>query len=206
MAITRRVLPLVILNPYQGKWTIKVQVTGQGNMRTYKNARGGGVFNVELADEDVANKQFKSVQNDYEMTLNENSEVEEASNEATFITGTKFNFVTIDHLGPYVNSRELVAIIGVVQNVSPTMSIRRKIHNETIPKCDITIADETKKTIVVSLWNDLTTNVGQELMDISDKSPIVAIKSLKVGDFQGVSLSTLSKSVVVINLETPESN
>ena len=42
-----------------------------------------------------------------------------------------------------------------------------------------------KKTVVVSLWNDLATNVGQELLDISDKSPIVAIKSLKVGDFQG---------------------
>lgn len=34
-------------------------------------------------------------------------------------------------------------VIGVVQSVSPTMSIRRKINNETIPKRDITIADET---------------------------------------------------------------
>lgn len=42
-----------------------------------------------------------------------------------------------------------------------------------------------KKTVVVSLWNDLATNVGQELLDMSDKSPVVAIKSLKVGDFQG---------------------
>uniref|UniRef100_A0A5B6ZAT6 Replication protein A subunit n=1 Tax=Davidia involucrata TaxID=16924 RepID=A0A5B6ZAT6_DAVIN len=240
MAMTRRVHPLVSLNPYQGNWTIKVRVTGKGNMRMYKNARGEGcVFNVELTDEDgtqiqatmfneaakkfydkfqlgkvyyiskgnlkVANKQFKTVQNDYEMTLNENSEVEEASNEAAFIPETKFNFVPIDQLGPYVNAKEIVDIIGVVQNVSPTMSIRRKINNETIPKRDITIADETKKTVVVSLWNDLATSIGQELLDIADKSPIVAIKSLKVGDFQGVSLSTLSKSIVVINPDVPES-
>ncbi|KAI7985352.1 Replication protein A 70 kDa DNA-binding subunit B [Camellia lanceoleosa] len=240
MAMTRRVHPLVSLNPYQGNWTIKVRVTGKGNMRTYKNARGEGcVFNVELTDEDgtqiqatmfneaakkffdkfqlgkvyyiskgtlkVANKQFKTVQNDYEMTLNENSEVEEASNEAAFIPETKFNFVPIDELGPYVNSNELVDVIGVVQNVSPTMSIRRKINNETVPKRDITIADETKKTVVVSLWNDLATNIGQELLDMSDKSPVVAIKSLKVGDFQGVSLSALSKSIVVVNPDTPES-
>ncbi|GMQ10928.1 hypothetical protein CsSME_00053735 [Camellia sinensis var. sinensis] len=240
MAMTRRVHPLVSLNPYQGNWTIKVRVTGKGNMRTYKNARGEGcVFNVELTDEDgtqiqatmfneaakkffdkfqlgkvyyiskgtlkVANKQFKTVQNDYEMTLNENSEVEEASNEAAFIPETKFNFVPIDELGPYVNSNELVDVIGVVQNVSPTLSIRRKINNETIPKRDITIADETKKTVVVSLWNDLATNIGQELLDMSDKSPVVAIKSLKVGDFQGVSLSALSKSIVVVNPDTPES-
>ncbi|KAF3685179.1 hypothetical protein FXO37_00883 [Capsicum annuum] len=42
-----------------------------------------------------------------------------------------------------------------------------------------------KKTVVVSLWNDLATNVGQELLDMANKSPVVAIKSLKVGDFQG---------------------
>lgn len=107
LAMTRRVHPLVSLNPYQGNWTIKVRVTNKENMRTYKNARGEGcVFNVELTDEDgtqiqatmfneatrkfydrfqlgkvyyisrgtlrVANKQFKTVQNDYEMNLNEN--------------------------------------------------------------------------------------------------------------------------------------
>ncbi|KAK6123124.1 hypothetical protein DH2020_043120 [Rehmannia glutinosa] len=239
MAMTRRIHPLVSLNPYQGNWTIKVRVTSKGNMRTYKNARGEGcVFNVELTDEDdtqiqatmfneaarkffdkfqmgkvyyiskgtlkVANKQFKTVQNDYEMTLNENSQVEEVNNEPTFIPETKFNFVPIDELGPYVNGRELVDVIGVVQSVSPTMSIRRKINNETVPKRDITIADETKKTVVVSLWGDHATNVGQELLDMSDKSPVVAIKSLKVGDFQGLSLSAVSKSIVVVNPETPE--
>lgn len=38
---------------------------------------------------------------------------------------------------------------------------------------------------MVSLWNELATNVGQELLDIADQSPVVAIKSVKVGDFQG---------------------
>lgn len=65
MAMTRRVHPLVSLNPYQGNWTIKVRVTGKGNMRTYKNARGEGcVFNVELTDEDVS-KHITSVNQCY---------------------------------------------------------------------------------------------------------------------------------------------
>lgn len=76
-------------------------------------------------------------------------------------------------------------LIGVVQSVSPTMSIRRRTDNEMIPKRDITLADESKKTVVVSLWNDLATGIGQELLDIADESPVIAIKSLKVGDFQG---------------------
>ncbi|XP_022769316.1 replication protein A 70 kDa DNA-binding subunit B-like [Durio zibethinus] len=239
MAMTRRVHPLVSLNPYQGNWTIKVRLTSKGNMRTYKNARGEGcVFNVELTDGDgtqiqatmfneaarkfyekfqlgkvyyiskgtlrVANKQFKTVRNDYEMTLNENSVVEEAVNEETFIPETKFNFVPIDQLGPYVNGRELVDIIGVVKSVTSVSNIKRKIDNENIPKRDMIVADETKRTVVISLWNELANNEGQELFDIADKSPIVAIKSLKVNDFQGVSLSTLGKSTVLINPDIPE--
>lgn len=57
LAMTRRVHPLVSLNPYQGSWTIKVRLTNKGNLRTYKNIRGEGhVFNVELTDEDVSTK------------------------------------------------------------------------------------------------------------------------------------------------------
>ncbi|CAN1233585.1 Replication protein A 70 kDa DNA-binding subunit B [Linum perenne] len=219
MAMTRRVHPLVSLNPYQGNWTIKVRVTSKGTIRNYKNMGGEGcLFNVELTDEDgtqiqatmfneaakefyerfqlgkvyyisrgslrVANKRYNTVENDYEMTLNESSEVEEVVSEAVKIPETKFNFVPIDHLGPYVNSKELVDVIGVVQSVSPTLSIRRKSDNEPIPKRDVVIADESKKTVIVSLWNELATTTGQELLDMADKSPVVAIKALKVGDFQ----------------------
>ncbi|GAA0146887.1 DNA metabolism protein [Lithospermum erythrorhizon] len=164
----------------------------------------GKVYYISKGSLRVANEQFKTVQNDYEMNLNENSVVEEADDEACFVPEIKYNFVPIDELGPYVNGRELIDIIGVVQNVSPTVSIRRKIDNEMIPKRDITIADDTKKTVVVSLWNDLATNSAQELLDMVDQSPIVAIKSLKVSDFQGISLSTLSRSSLVINPDLPE--
>ncbi|CAN1233583.1 Replication protein A 70 kDa DNA-binding subunit B [Linum perenne] len=223
MAMTRRVHPLVSLNPYQGNWTIKVRVTSKGTIRNYKNMGGEGcLFNVELTDEDgtqiqatmfneaakefyerfqlgkvyyisrgslrVANKRYNTVENDYEMTLNESSEVEEVVSEAVKIPETKFNFVPIDHLGPYVNSKELVDVIGVVQSVSPTLSIRRKSDNEPIPKRDVVIADESKKTVIVSLWS-------QELLDMADKSPVVAIKALKVGDFQAPIGSGMSPSI-----------
>lgn len=37
----------------------------------------------------------------------------------------------------------LADVIGVVQSVSPTLSVRRKIDNETIPKRDIVVADDS---------------------------------------------------------------
>lgn len=68
----------------------------------------GKVYYISKGTLKVANKQFKTVQNDYEMTLNEYSEVEEVAGEGAFVPETKFNFVQIDQLGSYVNGRELV--------------------------------------------------------------------------------------------------
>lgn len=70
----------------------------------------GKVYYISKGSLKIANKQFKTVQNDYEMTLNESSQVEEAVNEAAFIPETKFNFVPIDQLGPYVQQKELIGM------------------------------------------------------------------------------------------------
>lgn len=86
----------------------------------YEKFELGKVYYISKGTLKVANKQFKTVKNDYEMTLNENSVVEEAGNEETFIPETKFNFVPIDQLGPYVNGRELVgndSFLEVYENV-----------------------------------------------------------------------------------------
>jgi len=47
------------------------------------------------------------------------------------------------------------------------------------------LCDCRKKTVVVSLWNDHAVTVGQELLEMADRSPVIAIKSVRVGDFQG---------------------
>lgn len=82
----------------------------------YERFQLGKVYYISKGTLKVANKQFKTVQNDYEMTLNENSEVEEASNEASFVPETKFNFVPIDMLGPYVNGRDLVGKMSTLDS------------------------------------------------------------------------------------------
>ena len=107
--------------------------------------------------------------------------------------------------------------------MSPTLSVRRKSDNESIPKRDVTIADDSlalfslsslsssklcykiltpwtfpknrKKTVVVSLWNELATDVGERLMDMSNEAPVVAISCLKVGDFQGAFLSLYRRTL-----------
>lgn len=94
---------------------IQATMFNEAAKKFYDRFQLGKVYYISKGTLKVANKQFKTVQNDYEMTLNENSVVEEASEEATFIPETKFNFVPIDQLGPYVNRNELVGKIGYLE-------------------------------------------------------------------------------------------
>ncbi|KAJ9562777.1 hypothetical protein OSB04_007937, partial [Centaurea solstitialis] len=164
----------------------------------------GKVYYISKGIIKPANKQFTTIDNDYELTLTQYSQVDEVMNESMVVPEKTFNLVPLDQLGPYVNKKTLVDIIGVVQHVSPTVSIRRKIDQQIVPKRDITLVDQTKTSVVVCLWNDLATSVGQQLFDMEDTSPIVAIKSVKVGEFKGISLSTVSNSYIRIYPDIPQ--
>uniref|UniRef100_A0A1J3K0V5 Replication protein A subunit n=1 Tax=Noccaea caerulescens TaxID=107243 RepID=A0A1J3K0V5_NOCCA len=48
-----RTIPISALNPYQGRWTIKVRVTSKGELRRFNSTRGDGkVFSFDLVDAD----------------------------------------------------------------------------------------------------------------------------------------------------------
>lgn len=100
-------LLLFVLKYFQGT-QIQATMFNEAARKFYDRFVMGKVYYISKGTLKVANKQFKTVQNDYEMTLNENSEVEEVVNEVGFVPETKFNFVPIDQLGPHVNKPELV--------------------------------------------------------------------------------------------------
>lgn len=87
---------------------IQATMFNEAARKFYEKFALGKVYYISRGTLKVANKKFKTVENDYEMTLNVNSQVDEVSNEAAFVPETKFNFVKIDMLGPHVNGRDLV--------------------------------------------------------------------------------------------------
>lgn len=235
---SRRVYPLVSLNPYQNSWVIKVRVTNKGLLRTFNSPKGGGnVCTMEFTDEagseiqatmwreaadkfypifqlgkvyfisngniKPANKQYTSVKNDYEMILNVNSKVEEVDEDPKcFIPLIQYHFVKLDSLEPFINDkRKSIDVVGIIQNVASISTIRVKSSGEEVSKRDITIFDESKKTVVLTLWGKFATEEGEKLLEMES---VLAVKSLRVGDFQGVNLSTTSRSMLTIDPDIPE--
>lgn len=60
----------------------------------------------------------------------------------------------------------------------------------------------------VTLWDKFVSDPGDQLENMvkDAQHPVLAIKSARVGDFNGRSLSTLSSSTVVVNPDRPETN
>ena len=84
----------------------------------------GKVYYISKGTVKRANKQYSTVNNDYEMTLSQYSQVEEVINESMDVPKRKFNFVPIDQLGTYVNQKELVGkscLCGLICLYFPSM-------------------------------------------------------------------------------------
>lgn len=58
----------------------------------------------------------------------------------------------------------------------------------------------------MTLWGDFTQNPGNQLEAAvqNGQKPVLAVKSARVGDFNGKSLSTLGSSSVVVEPDRPE--
>ncbi|KAM9811370.1 replication protein A 70 kDa DNA-binding subunit isoform X1 [Syngnathus typhle] len=222
-------VPIASLNPYLSKWTIRVRVTNKSSIRTWSNSRGDGkLFSMEIVDETgeirvtgfnqevdkffdlievgkvyymskgslkVANKQYTSVKNDYEITLNGDTSIIPCEDDCD-VPVIQCDFVSIGDLEKKEKD-SVVDVIGVCKSVDEVTRLTTKTNRE-VSKRTLNLMDTSGKMVNVTLW-------GEEAEKFDGSSqPVVAIKSAKLSDFGGVSLSVSFSSSMMINPDIPE--
>jgi len=227
------VVPIESLNPYQNKWTIKARVTSKSDIKSWNNARGSGtLFKIELLDEQggeiqaaffkdacekfypilemnkvytfsngrlkVSNPQYSTVRNSHEITFGADADIRLAADSGS-ITAAKFSFVKFGDLQP-VGGPPTVDIIGIVKRFGDHQEILSRRSGNTLHKRDLTVVDDSGTEVTLTLWGDK----AQEDDSQWDGEPILAIKKVKVSDYNGCSLSSLQSSQFHVNPETPE--
>jgi len=224
--------PIASLTPYQNKWTIKARVTHKGDIRRWSNARGEGhLFSFDLVDESgeiratafkeqcdkfynlcevgkvylinncslkPANKQYSNLNNDYELTFRESTEMVMVTDEDTSaIPSLSFEFVKLGDLSEKDKDR-VVDVIGVCKSAGEVATINSQKTGKELRKLDVTLVDKSMTEINLTLWGGLA-----ESFDGSG-NPVLAIKNVKVSDFNGCSISSLGSSTIQINPDMPE--
>uniref|UniRef100_A0A3B5LPZ7 Replication protein A subunit n=1 Tax=Xiphophorus couchianus TaxID=32473 RepID=A0A3B5LPZ7_9TELE len=212
-----KVMPIATLNPYISKWTIRARVTNKSNIRNWSNSRGEGkLFSFEVVDESVsrdvltfvcivyyiskatlkvANKQYTTLKNDYEMTLHAHSSIVPCT-DSPEVPVMQCDFVPIGELENR-DKDSIVDLIGVCNSAEDVSRITTKTSRE-VSKRAISLIDTTGKVVTVTLW-------GEEAEKFDDSGqPVVAIKGARLSDFRGISLSALFSSTIMVNPDLPE--
>ncbi|XP_036939586.1 replication protein A 70 kDa DNA-binding subunit isoform X1 [Acanthopagrus latus] len=155
----------------------------------------GKVYYISKGSLKIANKQYTSVKNDYEMTLNGETSIIPCE-DSSDVPMVQCDFVSIGDLG----NREkdaIIDVIGVCKGVDEVTRLTTKTNKE-VSKRTLSLMDMSGKVVTVTLWGE-----EAEKFDGSGQ-PIVAVKGAKLSDFGGRSLSASFSSTVMINPDIPE--
>ncbi|EGN95654.1 hypothetical protein SERLA73DRAFT_186799 [Serpula lacrymans var. lacrymans S7.3] len=163
----------------------------------YEKLEEGKVYLISKARVNLAKKKFSNVQNDYELSLEKHTEVEECL-ETSGLPMIKYNFISLSELEAQPKD-STCDVAAIVKEVGPLGEIVSKT-NRTIPKRELTIVDKSGFSVRLTLWGKQAEQYN------SEGHPVIAFKGVKVGDFGGRSLSMISTSMMSIDPDIDESH
>lgn len=155
----------------------------------------GKVYYISKCSLKIANKQYTSVKNDYEMTLNGESSIIPCEDSCD-VPMVQCDFVAINDL-ENKEKDSIVDVIGVCKTVDEVTRLTTKANRE-VSKRTVHLMDMSGKVVTVTLWGE-----EAEKFDGSGQ-PVLAIKGAKLSDFGGRSLSASFSSTLMVNPDIPE--
>ncbi|XP_010776450.1 replication protein A 70 kDa DNA-binding subunit-like [Notothenia coriiceps] len=174
---------------------IKVTAFNKEVDKFFSLVEQGKVYYITKATLKVANKQFNTLKNNYEMTLQADSSVVPCD-DSQGIPAVNCDFVPIAELENR-DTDTIVDVIGVCKSADDVSRITTKTSRE-VSKRALQLIDTTGNVVTLTLWGE-----EAEKFD-SSVNPVVAVKGARLSDFGGRSVSALYSSTVMVNPDLPE--
>jgi len=151
----------------------------------------GKVYLIGNCSVKTANKKFSNLKNDYEISFNRDTFVQEAD-DGSDVPTVSYDNVPIDSIrdAPVDSFLDLVA---VCHSCSEVQTIITRTTNKELKKREVTLVDESGHSVNLTMWN-------QEAEDFNIAgNPIIAIRYAKVGQYQNSkNMSTTMSSNVAV--------
>ncbi|RWW21335.1 hypothetical protein BHE74_00010527 [Ensete ventricosum] len=172
----------------------------------YDQIEVGKVYLISKGSLKPAQKSFNHLNNEYEIFLDAQSVIQPCLEEDNTIPKQQFNFRPINEIEGLENNT-MVDVIGIVVSINPLISIMRKNGTET-NKQTLQLKDMSGRIVEMTLWGKFCSVEGQQLQHMCDSGvcPVLAIKTGRVSDFNGKSVTTIGSSQLFINPDFPEAH
>ncbi|KAH7107596.1 replication factor-a protein [Auriculariales sp. MPI-PUGE-AT-0066] len=206
------------LSPYQNRWTIKARgklfscvfMDNSGAIRAtgftdavaeyYEKLKENHVYYITKARIQVAKKKFSNLPNEYEMTIDKGTIIEEAVDDDDSVPMQTFQFKALSELNA-INNDAIIDVLGIVTDPGESTTITTKSTNKQLSKRDIIIADMSLSKSRLTLWGKQAETFN------GSANPVIAFKGVKVAEYNGgKSLSLLSSGSMTINPDMDEAH
>ncbi|XP_077448560.1 replication protein A 70 kDa DNA-binding subunit-like isoform X2 [Stigmatopora argus] len=152
------------------------------------------VYLISKASLKLANKQFATINNDYEITLCGNSCV--LACRGRDVPSTRYRFVPISELEDK-DPDVIIDVIAVCQEAGDLAQITTKAGKQ-LTKRELRLIDSSGKMVTLALWGEQAQTFNAPC------HPVVAIKGARLSTFGGRSLTAFHSSILMVNPEIPE--
>lgn len=170
----------------------------EGVDKFYNFLEEGRVYTFSGGRLKVANMQYNNCKSQFEITFDQNSEIQLDESGTADDIRDAYDFVKIDRLEA-VEPNATVDVLAVVKHVGEPASIVSKKSGKELVKCELTIEDDSGAEVRLTMWGD----AAQQARDRFAGMPIVAFKRARVSDYGG---RTLSGSGYEVNPSIPQAH
>ena len=223
------------LSPYKDRNTINARVTTKTEVKKWINERGEGrLFSVNLLDSSgeirltcfndavdqyfdllqvgkvyefsnfqvkIAKRKF-GVDSDYELSVDSNTTIKAVLEEVSEIPKVHYSFIPISKILEKQKD-DVLDVIGIVKECGDLAEITVKSTQKQLIKRDLTLVDTSLASVRLTLW-------GKQAQDFNEQeassNPVIAIKGVRVNEYQGKTLSTSGNSQITFNPDISEAH
>ncbi|KAL3155866.1 hypothetical protein ABBQ32_012870 [Trebouxia sp. C0010 RCD-2024] len=184
---------------------IKVTAFTDACDKFYDLIQKGRVYMVSKASLKPKRAAFNNTRHDFEIQLENASVVQLCEDEPQdAIPRAVYHFKRIDDIES-VPAGTMLDVLGVLHSIGDFTTITLKNGTEQ-SKRSIVLRDNSNRSIELTMWAEFASEPGDQLAQIVEQGghPVVAVKSARVGDFNGKTLGTISTSLVDVDPDVPE--
>ncbi|XP_035539697.1 uncharacterized protein LOC118344048 [Juglans regia] len=139
---------------------------------------------------------------EYQWILNSKTIIEEVPKDEEQLEVPKYQLIPFNELDAYKDSIAEIDVLAVAINIKPCREIT-SVHGPTTIQ-EIYVIDQSLNPICLTMWGQFVQDECKKISEIIGTKPVILGTRIRVGSYNGLSLSSRPKSKFMINPVLPE--